>query len=153
MKEWFANLQPRERAIFLGGALAAVLILVWGVALRPLQTGSAVLRESVASKQRLLVEVQQLDGLPASPDGPREGADQALVRLVGNSATQHGVELTRTRADGPNGIQATFGNASFDTLLTWLIALETENAVKVESASFTNTRQPGLVSGQVLLRR
>ena len=29
MKAWFANLQPRERLIVLGGIVGAVLIAVW----------------------------------------------------------------------------------------------------------------------------
>jgi type II secretory pathway component PulM len=153
MKEWFANLQPRERAIFGGGAFAALVILLWAGVLRPLETRSEVLRNSVAAKQRLLVSLAQIDGQPAGPSSGTEGQDQTILSLVGNSATAHGVELTRRRPDGPDGIQVTFGNASFDKLVAWLIALETESSVKVESASFTGTRQPGLVNGQLVLRR
>jgi type II secretory pathway component PulM len=50
-------------------------------------------------------------------------------------------------------LQVTFGNVSFDALVAWLVALETQNSISVESASFTGTRQPGLVNGQLLLRR
>lgn len=153
MKEWFANLQPRERAIFGGGAIVALLILLWAGVLRPLDTRSEVLRESVAAKQRLLVSLAQIDGQPTGGSSGDAGQDQTILLLVGNSATEHGVELTRRRPDGPDGIQVTFGNASFDTLVGWLISLETESSVKVESASFTGTRQPGFVNGQLVLRR
>jgi general secretion pathway protein M len=153
MKEWFAGLQPRERVIFVGGGIAALVIVLWMFVLQPLGTRSEVLRESVAAKQRLLVGLSQVEGVSAQPTSPAAGQEQTLVRLVGNSATEHGVALTRQRPDGPNGIQVTFGNASFDTLVEWLVALETQNAVTVESASFTGTRQPGIVNGQLLLRR
>jgi type II secretory pathway component PulM len=154
MKEWFENLQPRERAIFIGGGVAAVLIVMWMAVLRPLETRSEVLREAVAAKQRLLVNLSQIDGqdVAAGPAGA-EGQDQTIMRLVANSATEHGVALTRQRPDGPNGIQVTFGNASFDTLVAWLVALESQYSVSVESASFTGSRQPGIVNGQLLLRR
>jgi general secretion pathway protein M len=153
MKDWFAGLQPRERAIFLGGAIVALLIVFWAGVLRPLHSRSEVLRESVTAKQRLLVNLAQIDGQAVSPASAAPGQDQTLVRLVGNSATEHGVALTRQRPDGPDGIQVTFGNASFDTLVTWLVELDSQYAVSVESASFTGTRQPGIVNGQLLLRR
>jgi general secretion pathway protein M len=152
LKEWFARLQPRERAIVVGGTALAVLIILWLGVLRPLHSRSEILRESVAAKQRLLLSLEQLDG-PGTGPGPAQDGDQTLVKVVGNSATEHGVELTRSRPDGPNGIQVTFGNASFDTLVAWLIALEGQNGVSVETASFSGTRQPGIVNGQLLLRR
>jgi general secretion pathway protein M len=151
MKDWFANLAPRERAIFLGGAVIVVLVVVWYGVLRPLQTRSEILRASVLSKQRLLVNLARIDGQPVQT--ANAGSNQTLVVLVGNTAKEHGVELTRQRPDGPDGIQVTFGNASFDTLVEWLVALETQYAVSVESASFTGTRQQGIVNGQLLLRR
>ena len=152
MKAWFESLQPRERAIFVAGAALAVLIVLWMGVLRPLHSRSEVLREAVVAQQRLLVNLAQIDG-PATGPGTTEGGDQTLVRLINNSAAEHRVELTRTRPDGPNGIQVTFGNASFDTLVAWLVALEGQNGVSVETASFTGTRQPGIVNGQLLLRR
>jgi type II secretory pathway component PulM len=152
MKDWFANLQPRERAIFSAGGVVVAVILLWAAVLRPLHSRSEILRESVTAKQRLLTNLAQVDVEAASGPGAT-GQDQTLVRLVGNSATEHGVELTRQRPDGPNGLQVTFGNASFDTLVTWLIALDGQYAVAVESASFTGARQPGIVNGQLTLRR
>ncbi len=106
LKEWFARLQPRERAIVVGGAALAVLIILWLGVLRPLHSRSEILRESVAAKQRLLLSLEQLDG-PGTGPGPAQDGDQTLVKVVGNSATEHGVELTRSRPDGPNGIQVT----------------------------------------------
>jgi type II secretory pathway component PulM len=101
----------------------------------------------------LLVNLAQIDGQVVSSPSDAPGRDQTLVVLVGNSASEHGVALTRTRPDGPDGIQVTFGNASFDTLVAWLVALDAQYRVTVESASFTGTRQPGIVNGQLLLRR
>jgi type II secretory pathway component PulM len=153
IRDWFENRPPHERAILVGVAVAVLLAVLWLGALRPLQSGSAVLRESVAAKQRLLANLSQIGGQDTAPGGTTPGGDQTLLRLVKNSAVEHGVETTRERADGPNGLQVTFGNASFDTLVEWIVALETQNAVIVESASFTVTRQPGIVNGQLLLRR
>ena len=150
MKAWFASLQVRERLILLGGAVAVVLIGAW-FGLNEMRSETEVLRDAVAQKQRLLIAMQPLEG--QVPQGATPGDGQTLVVLIANTAQQHNLALTRTRPDGPDGIQVTFGNASFDTLVSWLIALEKQYSVGVESASFTSTRQRGVVNGQLLLRR
>jgi len=152
MRDWFANLQPRERMIFGGGAVIALLIVLWAGVLRPLQSRSAILREAVVAKQRLLVNLRRIDG-PQPGGSSISGTEQTLVVLVDRTSKELGVALTRSRPDGPDGIQVTFGNASFDTLVDWLVALQTQHGVAVESASFTGTRQRGIVNGQLVLRR
>jgi type II secretory pathway component PulM len=151
VKEWFLSREPRERLILIAAAIIAAVLVLW-LSLRPLRTQSEALRASVASKQRLLVNLQQLDGTNG-PSPARPGSNQTLAVLIDTTAKQHGVDLTRSRADGPDGVQVTFGNAPFDTLMAWLVALEAEYGVAVESAQFTSTRQQGIVNGQVLLRR
>jgi type II secretory pathway component PulM len=150
MRAWFANLQARERLILLGGALGLVLIGLW-FAMLEMSSGTEVLRDAVAQKQRMLIAMQPFEG--QVPQNAQQGAGQTLVVLVSNTAQQHNLALTRTRPDGPDGIQVTFGNVSFDTLVGWLVALEKEHSVAVESATFTSTRQRGVVNGQLLLRR
>jgi type II secretory pathway component PulM len=150
MKAWFANLQVRERLILLGGVAAVLLIGAW-FGLMKMHSRTEVLRDAVAQKQRLLIALQSVGD--QVPQGSTPGDGQTLVVLIANTAQQHNLALTRTRPDGPDGIQVTFGNASFDTLMTWLIALDKQYSVAVESASFTSTRQQGIVNGQLLLRR
>ena len=55
--------------------------------------------------------------------------------------------------DGADGIRVTFQAASFDSLVTWLVALQRRYGVAVESANFDGTRQAGLVSATLVLRR
>lgn len=157
MKEWFLSREPRERLILAIGAAAAIVIVLYGFVWRPLSTGTEDLRNGVASKTRLLVDLQQAAALAPqqASNGPRSGAGQSLVVLVDRTAQSHELAgaLTRTRPDGTNGINVTFQNAAFDSLLRWLVTLEREYAVSVESASVTGSRQPGLVNGQLFLRR
>jgi len=152
MRAWFDNLEPRERLILIGGAVAAALIILWIGVLTPLRTRSEVLRDSIATKQRLLVDLTRVGPEPTRT-GTAEGGNQTLVVLISASAREHGVALKTQRPDGPDGIQVSFGNLAFDTLLEWLVAIEKQNAVSVESASFTATKQRGIVNGQLVLRR
>lgn len=154
MKAWFYGLQPRERWIVSAGAITALFILLWGAVLRPLSTGTATLRAATESKQRLLLEVARVESTrPSLVASNRQGGEQTLVVIVSNTAAAHGLDLPRTRPNGPSGIDVTFQGASFDSLVAWLVSLHTSYGVDVESASFSSARQPGLVNGQLSLHR
>jgi type II secretory pathway component PulM len=154
MKTWFFGLQPRERWMVTVGAVAAVVIIVWGFVVAPLRAESARLRGSVDAKQRLLIDIARIEGeQPFSVESNRQGADQTLALLVENTARSHGLNPPRTRANGPSGVDVTIQSAPFDALAAWLVVLHGTYGVDVETASFTSAREPGLVNGQLLLRR
>jgi general secretion pathway protein M len=154
MKEWFTNLQPRERMIVVVGGALAVLVVIWLAAISPLLERSAELRASVDRKQRLLVDLGRVAGVQQSRATRSTGpAQQTLYVLVDSTAKEHGLQVPRTRQEGPDGVNVSLQNAPFDALKDWLIELETTHAVSVESASISTAREQGLVNGQVFLRR
>jgi type II secretory pathway component PulM len=154
MRAWLATLQPRERWIVLGGAVAALVIIAWGFILRPLHRQGTELQDTVAQKQRLLVNVRTAERIgPADSAARGQASQQSLFVLVDTTRQPHGLDFRSTRPEGADGINVSFQNASFDALLNWLVALDTTHGVRVETASFTSTRERGLVNGQVLLRR
>lgn len=156
LRDWYLARAPRERAILAAGGAVAVMIVLWGFIFAPLRTGTAELSESIEAKSRLLIDVQRAAAL-APADAPSTGSagGQSLVVLVDSTAQSHGLSdaITRSRPDGPNGINVTFQNASFDELVSWLVALESTHGVRVESATVNGTRAAGLVNGQLSLRR
>ena len=50
-------------------------------------------------------------------------------------------------------VNVTVQNASFDAVMAWLVALHNMYGVDVDTASFSPAREPGLVNGNLLLRR
>ena len=154
MKAWYYGLQPRERWLVTFGAAAAVVIVLWGFVLSPMRSQAAVLRTSVETKQRLLVDVSRLEGAgAATPANGFRGTDQTLVVIVSNTAAAHSLDLPRTRPNGPSGIDVTFQGAAFDSLIAWLVVLHDDYGVDVETASFSSAKEPGLVNGQLSLHR
>jgi general secretion pathway protein M len=154
MKAWFYGLQPRERWIVSLGAAVAAVIILWGFIVRPVLAESAALRASVAAKERLLVDVARIEGdQPSSVAANRQGAEQTLVVIIDNTARNHGLNPPRTRANGPSGVDVSFQGESFDAIVAWLLVLHGTYGVDVETASFSSGRAPGLVNGQLLLRR
>jgi type II secretory pathway component PulM len=154
MKAWFFGLETRERWIVALGATVAIAIILWGFVVRPLRAEVATLRAAVDTKQRLLIDVARIEGSQAAnAPGGRQGADQTLVVIVDNTARSHGLDLPRTRANGPSGVDVTFQGASFDSLVAWLLVLHGTYGVDVETASFSSGREAGLVNGQISLHR
>ena len=153
MRAWFFGLQMRERWIVGVGVSAAVAIILWGFVVQPLRSEMAALRTAVDTKQRLIVDVARVEGSQPAARGNRQGAEQTLVVIVDNTARNHGLDLPRTRANGPSGVDVTFQGASFDSLVAWLLVLHSTYGVDVETASFSNGRAPGLVNGQLSLQR
>lgn len=154
MKTWFYGLQPRERWIVSAGAVIAVIIIVWGFVVKPLRAETAALRASVDAKERLLVDVARIEGeQPSSVVSNRQGAGQTLYVIIADTARDHGLNPPRTRANGPSGVDVSFQGEPFDAVVAWLLVLHDTYGVDVETASFSSGRGPGLVNGQLLLRR
>jgi len=153
MRDWFNGLQPRERLILGSGAVAAGLIIVWGLIWLPVRSGSLELRDTVAEKQRLLTDLQRAELVqPGDATGGGPIRTQSLMVLIDRTARSSGLAFTRTRQDGPDGMSVSFERTSFDGILSWLIALERDHGISVESASFNMARERGLVTGQIFLR-
>lgn len=154
MKAWFFGLQPRERRIVVIGVVVAAAIVLWGAVLKPLGDSTAELRTSVEFKQRLLADVARVEGAaPGAVVANLQGTQQPLFVVIDATATAHGLGQPRTRQNGPSGIDVTLQGASFDSLVAWLVTLRGTYGVDVETASFNTTREPGLVNGQISLRR
>lgn len=154
MKEWFLSREPRERVILAVAAAIAVVLIGWRFVLLPLSNGVERLDSAVDAQSRLLVDAQSAAAV-APADAPLPQAEQTLVVLVERTARAHGVwsAMSRTRPDGDTGIDVGFQAAAFDALLAWLVTLESEHGVSVESATITAANEPGVVRGQVFLRR
>jgi general secretion pathway protein M len=153
LKTWYFGLQERERWIVSIGVLAAIVIIVWWSMTR-LGSEMQTLRTAVDTKQRLLIDVARVEATQA-PGVARnpETNNQPLYLVVDSSAPAYGLQQPRTRTNGPNGVDVTVQNASFDAVAAWLVTLHNTYGVDVETASFSPARAPGLVNGNLLLRR
>jgi len=154
LKTWYFGLEERERWILSIGLVAAVIIIVWWSMTR-LGNEMATLRTSVETKQRLLVDVQRIEAQQPSPGGAndRRGTEQTLVVIIDATARSNGLGSPRTTQNGPNGINVTIQGLSFDAVMGWLIALHGTYGIDVETGQLVKAREPGLVNGQLLLRR
>ena len=153
LKTWYFGLQQRERWIVSIGLAVGVVIVMWWSMAR-LGDATETLRTAVDTKQKLLVDVARVEATqaPGVSTNPQTSG-KPLYLLVSDTAPTYGLEQPRTRMNGPNGVDVTVQNASFDALMAWLVALHDMYGVDVETVSITNAREPGLVNGNLLLRR
>jgi general secretion pathway protein M len=156
MTACYHTLTARDQIQVATAAFNGSLVILWALVWNPLRANTTAHRDDVATNARLLGELERAAGLSgdaAVADGP--AATQSLVVLVDNTSRPIGLaqSFTRTRPDGPNAINVSFQNAPFDQLMSWLAELDLQYAVAVESVSISEARDPGLVNGQLALRR
>lgn len=156
IKEWFYNLEPRERLMLLGGGIVGVVIVLWGGLWHPLTTGALELTDAVDSKRSQLASLQRARAVAVQPGMQvSSAAGQSLVLLVDQTHRSFGLDgsLTRNQPDGTDGIRVTFQSASFDALIAWLGALQANYGTSVDAATIDGARTPGVVNATVVLRR
>ncbi len=156
MRAWWDSLQTRERAILVAGGIIAAVIILWAAIWNPLFATTAELAEEITSKERLLAELTRLEGtLGAANQNSRPTQGGSLVVVVDQTIRTQGLGATlkRNQPNGTDGINLTFQAASFDTLIRWLAQLQRDHGIAVESASFSEARQPGLVNSTLVLSR
>ena len=159
MKEWFEQLERRERLLVsIAGALGVfALIVMLGV--RPIMNQSKRGHERVADKRELLAELTEV----AARLGPQRGAaptnvsstSQSLVLVIDQSTRSAGLAqyLKRNQPDGTSSIRLRFENAPFDTLVAWLQGLQNQHGISVTTANIDTAAASGRVNCNLTLGR
>ncbi len=159
MKEWFDQLDPRERLLVMiaGGLLVFTLIVTLGI--RPILAQSDRGRQMVDDKRALLGELHEV----AARLGPQRGTSkapvgkgsQSLVLVVDQTTRSSGLaaHLKRNQPDGTSSIRLRFENAPFDSLVAWLASLQTQHGMTVTSANIDVATEPGRVNCNITLDR
>jgi len=160
MKEWFEQLDARERIlVMIAGGLAVVALIVMA-GIRPIVTQSARGHERVEDKRELLAELREVAtrlgpqrGGAAQPDVP--SSSQSMVLVIDQTTRGSGLaqNLKRNQPDGTSSIRLRFENAPFDALITWLNDLQDRHGMSVTSANIDVAAEPGRVNCNLTLAR
>jgi general secretion pathway protein M len=158
LRAWFEQLAPRERLLVsvAGGVIVLAVIIMAGV--RPVMSQSKRGHELVEDKRELLAELREV----AARLGPQRGAaaaasgsTQSLVLVIDQTTRSSGLaqHLKRNQPDGADSIRLRFENAPFDTVVTWLNALQNQHGISVTSANIDASPQPGRVNCNLTVAR
>lgn len=160
MKDWYANLEPRERLIVAVGAAAVAVILFWAGLWMPLDKGHRNVEQSVANWQRSLADLRviaaSMDVGTSTSAQARISTDESPVVIVDRTLRERGLNNTVKRQQPtPNGVRVEFEDVAFDQLVVWLGDLNTRYAMDVQagSLSLTGRAGPGRINASLTLER
>lgn len=151
LKAWYSALQPREQRVVRIGAVALCALILFGGILLPLESAVSTAvktkenrREDLAWMRVNAPEIQAGGGSLAADTGE---APVVLVDRVGREAGL-GSALRGTQPSGA-GVRVQLEAAPFDTLITWLAALDERYGLAIESISVDRTAVSGTVNANI----
>ena len=161
MKNWFANLEPREQVLVSTAAVFVAFAIAWFGLWAPLDRNHADAELRVASWARSLSELRPMRGqiqMTTSGQPAVQGQNQSLVVIIDNSLRQRSLTPYLQRSQptpSGTGIRVEFETAPFDDLMLWLGDLHRQYGLELESGSFSTSSSdsPGRVNSSVTLQR
>lgn len=156
MKQWFVQLEQRERRLLSFGIAAVLVIALAGLVWMPLAERRAALAEQVAAQRNTLSWMREarariLDAR-RSGESTASKAGGSLLSVVDAGVRQRGFadNLRRAEPDGDKRVRIWLAGVKFDELAGWLESLDARRGVRV--ADMTVTRgEAGRVDARVTL--
>ena len=154
MKFNYDTLAPREQQLVKYGAIALVVVLIFGV-LMPLDSSVAKARTRITKKQQDLVWMKGVAPFLAAQAPVNHGNGESLIVIVDRSARESGLgkSLAGTDPSGASGIQVRLEKAPFDAVIGWLSRLSQQNGIGVEGATIDGAGAPGLINAAIVLKQ
>ena len=159
-REWFNNLQARERALLIGGSIVLLLLILYLWLLEPLSKDLTSLRGRVEGGEAQLAwmnsastEAQNLKS--TGTRGRSVDTRTSLITAVERSSSQAGIrtQVKRMEPQGNDKLSVEMEAVPFDQLMTWLGNLESDFAARVIQINSNRSNLPGRVDARIILGR
>lgn len=150
---WYLGREPRERPIIAGLAALVVLLVLWSLVWQPLREWRDREANRYQNAQGLWDFMQANEaaarGLSQSASGA--AAERSLLPVITRSANVQGLRLNRLQPEADGAVSVVLQAQVFNSLLTWLNALQENNNVTVQRITIDAEGQPGIVNAQIRL--
>jgi len=146
LKGRFQQLSEREQKLVLLSGLIMVIGIVYFLIYAPIQNTIVQGEKSVRAKKELLTWVTQNanKALQLQQSGSQQGKfTGSLPQAVNQTASRQNINIARMQPQGDD-LQVWVDNASFDSVLNWLQALE-NRGIKITEADVAEGNGPGNV--------
>ncbi len=160
MRDWFDNLDAREKLFVSVGAVIVVVSIAWGLVWVPLDRGHDNRLSAVSTWERSLAELRPLKARAAAGNqaqGPATRSGQTPVVIIDQTLRARGLDgaLKRSQPTTSTGIRVEFENVAFDDLVVWLGDLSAQYGMDVQQGSFSSAARsaPGRVNASMTLER
>jgi type II secretory pathway component PulM len=113
MKDWFEELEPRERLFVSVGAIVVVIAVFWGLVWMPLDKGHRGAQERVAVWEQSLAELRPLASQPQPAAGaqgrPRPASTQSPVVIVDTTLRNRSLGQPKRSQPTPGDLSNQYG--------------------------------------------
>lgn len=148
---WYAGREANEQRLLRIAAVVVPVLIVLSV-LSALGARVAKLEKHVAQQRADLAYLKAV--APTLANAPHPTASgQSLVAVVDSGSREAGLSVSGTDPVGPNQLRVRLENASFDTLVGWLLRLQQTEGITVQNASIERAAAVGQVNATLTLAR
>ena len=160
MKDWYDNLDVRERRVLFAGVTVLVVALLYLLAWEPLVNKINVLEKSNQENQKLLswmeqsaVEAKQLQAKLKSSGASGRSKGQSLLGTIDRTAKTNKLakSVKRVQPDGQTKARVWLENVSFDSMVSWLEKLQRQQGIHIVTSVIEKQDEPGLVNARLVL--
>jgi len=159
MKEWWLNLNLREKQAVSLGATVMTLALLYGLIWSPLHNSVTALRDQIQHNQQLLSwmqtadqQIQAAEKMTQTPTATHNAA--SWLSIVQDNIKQSPLtkNLTQLVQADNDSVKLTFQQVDFDLLISWLTELWQQQGLVVTQLTITSGSIPGIVGAEFILK-
>ena len=156
LKEWLAQLAPRERWMVLFCAVVVAVAVLYGGIWQPLVKAQSQRQTALDDARVVAARLEELSALAQSSSrgGGAVNRTASLLTVVDQGArTTLGKQPTRIQPEGDKVVKVWVEEVPFDSLLRWMQELEQRYGIRTQTAEIEKQATPGMVSAQLTLGR
>jgi general secretion pathway protein M len=155
LRAWYVGLSQRDQRTVMIGAVVLGILLLFGALLWPLQSAvsRAIARSEARRADLAWMRANEAEIRTGSLTMPRDTGEAPVV-LVDRVGRENGLSSafrgTQPSAGG-HGVRVQLEAAPFDTMITWLGALEQHYGLTIDTVTVERGAKPGIVNASVTL--
>ncbi|MFD2165435.1 type II secretion system protein GspM [Thalassotalea euphylliae] len=144
MKQWWQQLQQRERILVIAmAAVIGVFILYQGI-WSPINNGLTKADQKLERTEQLLSYVQQTTSQLKNTQGVKRTSSGSLSSVVNRVARQHNITIDRVQPNGDD-LQVWIDEVAFNQLLRMLTQLSEQHGLSVSNIDISKGNNEGIV--------
>jgi general secretion pathway protein M len=149
LRQWWTERSPRERVIVAAGASLVAALVLFLFVYEPIDAERLRLRERVPQLKLTLQKMQaQAEQVKSVQSRPKSASLEVALK---ETAAQSGLANANIALDGPDRARVSFASVEFNRWIQWTGRLQTERAIRIESAQVEALREPGMAKINALL--